>query len=248
MTNLYSKLPNLSLSKHAKQALLSQKRLTKADKLVRFFYTATKQSSFRIGPHSEEMVATLIANLLSNGWAEKRGNSTRIHIHISSRNMEYAEWLHNVYIKNGYCSTKKPSLYKRIASKGQIYYTIKFRTWSFSSLNFLYDLFYQKDEKKKYKKIVPKSIEKWCTPRTLAFWFMENASKNAFALRLDIVSFVYAEAKLLKFMFLQKFSLHCSIQCHKKKWILYFSKKQLPLLSKISKAYFLPCMYYKLIK
>lgn len=218
----------------------------------RFFYTARVSSLKGIGPHNEPIISTIIGNLLGDGWGEKRVASsgeketTRFHIHMSSKNAEYIYWLHKFFSENGYCSAKKPPTIKQIGPKGQIYYSIKFRTFSFSSLNYIYYLFYRKDRNNKYIKTVPANIGELCTARTLAIWLMDDGSVSGSGVRISTESFTREEVACLKAMILQNFSIHATIQRHKTRWILYFPKSQLPLLSKKTKPYFIPCMYYKL--
>lgn len=250
-----------SLTKQAKQ--ISNKK-----KSSRSFYSAKISSLKRIGPHNETIISILIGNLLGDGWGEKRGGATRFHIHMSSKNMEYVYWLHKALSEKGYCSAKKPRTLKQIGSKGQIYYSIKFRTFSFSSLNYIYDMFYKKEryetlkDKNSYQnsdkraqlsgplirniKTVPANIGEFCTAKTLAIWLMDDGSVSGSGVRISTESFSLSDVTLLQTMLFQNFSIRTTIQQHKTRWILYFPKNQLPLLSKITKPYFLPCMYYKL--
>jgi ubiquinol-cytochrome c reductase cytochrome b subunit len=100
------------------------------------------KSSERIGPHNIDVLSILVGSLLGDGWGEKRSNSTRFHIHCSAKNVEYIMWLHKYLSQKGYCSTVKPKILKQIGENGNIYYSIKIRTWSFTSLNYIYDSFY----------------------------------------------------------------------------------------------------------
>jgi len=50
----------------------------------------------------------------------------------------------------------------------QIYYTMRFQTYSHENIQFYKDLFYQGDSKDTYTKIVPLDIEQYLTPRALA--------------------------------------------------------------------------------
>jgi hypothetical protein len=43
----------------------------------------------RIGPHNKDIISVLVAKLLGDGHAEKRSNSIRFSIHMSSKNIEY---------------------------------------------------------------------------------------------------------------------------------------------------------------
>jgi LAGLIDADG DNA endonuclease family len=51
-------------------------------------------------------------------------------------------WLHKNIYNLGYCSENKPKLLTQIGKENKKYYSIKFRTWSYSSFNYIYDEFY----------------------------------------------------------------------------------------------------------
>jgi hypothetical protein len=42
-------------------------------------------------------------------------------------------WIHNILAINGYCNNDKPKINKQIGKNDKIYYSIKIRTWSFTS-------------------------------------------------------------------------------------------------------------------
>ena len=74
----------------------------------RKFYTQNLFSKERIGPHNEDVISVLVGNLLGDGYGEKRKNSTRFQIHMSSRNVEYVFWSFKFFAEKGYSSRKKP--------------------------------------------------------------------------------------------------------------------------------------------
>jgi hypothetical protein len=150
---------------------------------VRHFYCRTFKAVERIGPHNEEVVSTLAGSLLGDGWAEKRSGSTRFHIHASSRNIEYLAWLHKFFHTRGYCSPTKPKILKQVGSErtGIFYRSCKFRTWSFRSLNWLYDAFYNKTGKKH----IPIQIHKLLTAKALAIWLMDDGGISGSGVRLN---------------------------------------------------------------
>ena len=108
----------------------------------------TQFSKEKIGPHKKEVISVLVGNLLGDGYGEKIKNKSRFQIHISSRNAEYVFWLHKFFASQGYSSPKKPVPKKQIGKKNNIFFSIKFKTFCFSSLNFLYDSFYSTNKKK----------------------------------------------------------------------------------------------------
>ena len=218
-----------------------------------FFISASglprMKSSERIGPHNIDVLSILVGSLLGDGWGEKRSNSTRFHIHCSAKNVEYIMWLHKYLSQKGYCSTVKPKILKQIGQSGNIYYSIKIRTWSFTSLNYIYDSFYLD-----MVKVVPslEFLNQFCTPLALAIWFMDDGGKHSTGgVLLHTNSFTYKEIQILQEFLLEKYRLKSS---YTKKptldldrgYIIYILKECLSLFVSIVKPYMVPSMYYKL--
>lgn len=87
-------------------------------------------------------------------------------------------WFHKYLASRGYCNDKKPKLYKRIKKNGKVFFYYSINSYTFSSLNWVHDMFYKMDEtKNKYVKIVPEEISKYLTPLSLAIWFMDDGWK-----------------------------------------------------------------------
>lgn len=206
----------------------------------RGFYSRSLYADKRIGAHNEDAVSVLVGNLLGDGYGERRGDSSRFQVHVSSRNMEYVSWLHNFFASRGYCSTKKAAVKRQIGRHNQIYYSVAFKSFSFKSLNYLYDLFYVDG-----KKVVPPTIENLLTEKALAVWLMNHGVKSGDGLNLSTESFSIAENLLLQRALKHNFSIEPTIQRHSDKWLLYFKKKDVPALFKRVKGHVLPCMYYK---
>ena len=224
----------------------------------RKFYTQNLFSKERVGPHNQDVISVLVGNLLCDGYAEKRKNSTRFQIHMISLNAEYIFWLFKFFAEKGYCSPKKPVVKKQIGKKNIIYFSIKWKTFSFSSLNFLYDSFYSKNNlylfsetnKEKIKrnqniKNVPTNIYSLLTQQALAIWIMDYGGKSGSGLKISTESFCYQDNLLLQKTLKIKFSIEPSIQRHKNKYSLYFDKNQIFSLYSIVKPYIYPCMRYK---
>jgi hypothetical protein len=131
--------------------------------------------------------------------------------------------------ERGYCSDLAPKTITQISSQGKIYYSIKFRTWSFSSFNYIYDLFY-----KNKVKIVPKDIGNYLTPLALAIWFMDDGSKHSAGVLLHTNLFSKEEVELLQKVLLSKYGLITTLTTKiskstpNKAYIIYVWKKSLP--------------------
>ena len=218
----------------------------------------------RIGPHNIDVISVIIGNMLRDGWGENRSNNTRFNIHMGSPNVEYLMWLHKFFYERGYCSSIKPKLKKNINKGNIIYFSYKFRTWTFSNLNCIYHTFYNSDK----KKIIPFNIEELLTPLSLAIWIKGTHANIVRVGRVDggvhpsgmILStwrntnpsgpcceynFNINEHVLLQTALKNKFNIKININFKKEGLILYITKNQLPQLSKLVKQYMIPNMYYK---
>jgi hypothetical protein len=212
-------------------------------KRLRCFATSgTRSSCATFEPHPEDILSILVVTLLGDGCGEKRAGSSRFHIHMSSSNIEYLHWLHKSLANKGYCSPNPPKFHIQIGKEGRVYRSLKFRTWSFRSLNWLYDSFY--DEKA--IKRIPENINQLCTPRALAVWLMDDGGVSGAGVKISTESCSYFEVLRLQKMIQDKFCLETTIQRHKERWILYFQKSQVLKLSHIVKPYMIPSMHYKI--
>lgn len=209
---------------------------------IQHFHSRALKSYQRIGPHKKEILDTIVGSLLGDGWGEKRCKSTRFHFHYTSKSVEYLDFLHAFFYANGYCSSKRAKKSRQIGKSGKIYYSIKLRTFSFSSWNWLYELFYSSLKQKH----VPKNIGELLSPKALAIWVMDDGGVSGKGSKISTESFDLEEVKLLKAALFERFGLRYSVQRHKKKHILYLSKEQMPALQSLIQSYMLPCMYYKL--
>ena len=211
------------------------------------FHTPNLSAKSRVGPHNQEVVSVLIGNLLGDGYAEKRKNSTRFHIHTSSKNAEYVFWLHKFFADRGYCSPTVPKAKKQIGKKSKVYFSINFRTFSFQSLNWLYDLFYPENlGGKRGKKCVPTVVKSLLTERALSVWIMNNGGKGGDGLKISLEGFSLHDNIVLRKALSENFLITPTIQRHGNTFLLYFTFCDYGKVSLLVKPYVLPCMYYKL--
>lgn len=207
----------------------------------RNFYIARLYSPQRIGPHNLDLVSVLTGCLLGDCHAEKRNNSTRFTINTSSRNVEYIYSLHKFFYKNGYSSLEKPATKRKIGKHNKLYYSIKFRTFSFTSLNYLHDMFYNSRK----EKIVPAEIHKLLNKQAFAFWFMDDGGRSGSGLKLSTEGFAYPDVVRLQSSIHQNFKVLPTIQHHKEGYVLYFKKADKQDVFNIVKDYLVDSMAYK---
>jgi hypothetical protein len=195
----------------------------------------------RIGAHNIDIISVIIGNMLGDGWAEYRSGNTRFHIHMGSPNVEYLMYLHTYYRDRGYCSEEKPKLKRNLNKGNKIYFSYKFRTWTYSNFNWIYEAFYNNG-----KKIIPSNIYELLNPLTLAIWIMDDGGTHPSGLILSTYAFELKEVQLLTLVLKMKFSLETSIVTRKAGHIIYIPKSQMNLLNQIVGPYIIPCMSYKL--
>ena len=134
----------------------------------------------RIGPHDLDVISLIVGSLLSNSYLEKReyGLGIRIIFVKWSNNVEYLMWFHSALVNAGYCSFKRPRLYKLISKGNKVFFLIIFKTYSFSSFRWLYDLFYppfNRDGVRNNLKIFPEqNFFNLLTPLVLATIFISS--------------------------------------------------------------------------
>ena len=205
-------------------------------------------ASKRIGPHNIDILSVIVGNLLGDGYGEKRVNSTRFHIHMSSKNVEYLMFLHKFYSTRNYASKNKPKLSKMIGKNNKVYYSLKFRTYSYSSFNYIYNMFYKSTGSTiSNEKVIPLNIYEYLTPLTLAIWIMDDGGCTNKGVRISTQSFTNNDIARLKNCLEQKFNFK-NLKLYKQNSIynIYFPYSEMLLLSKLVKPYFVKSMYYKL--
>ena len=136
----------------------------------------------------------------------------------------------------------------RLKSKGSncsYSYSYRLRSFTFYSLNWLYDAFYPN----KTRKVIPDFINIYLTPLALAVWMMDDGTplKNK-GFKFSTNSFTLKEVQNLASILKTKYNLDTTI--HKSglnnQYNIYVPKTSFILLREIVKPYFHPTMLYKL--
>lgn len=175
---------------------------------------------------------------------DKDGNGYRFSFQQEKKNGEYLLWLHSGISELGYCKNNIPQIHSRLTSLGNIRYYFRFRTFTYSSFDWIYNGFYKKN-----KKIIPNFIEQYLTPLTLAIWIMDDGCKfKNKGIKFCTNCFTLKEIKFLSNILEKKFTLKTSI--HKtgviNQYNIYISKSSMPLLIKLVKPYIHETMLYKI--
>lgn len=159
-----------------------------------FSQYSNKLKSFKY-PSNSCIMSLIVGSLLSISYLERReynsSNSssnletanTRIIFLKYGNNVEYLMWFHSVFARAGYCNHIKPKLYKLIGKGNTVLFFCKFKSYSFSSLNLLFDLFYPLQSiscpglgcvADNRIKVIPVNLYKYITPLTLATLFLSS--------------------------------------------------------------------------
>ncbi len=206
-------------------------------------------STKRIGPHNIDIISIIVGSTLGDSHLEKRQNGlgTRIIFEQSNKNVEYLMWFHSYLSTRGYCNTKPPKLHKRIKQNGEIFFHYRINSYTFSSLNWIHNMFYSLVQGK-YIKFIPFEIEEYLTPMALAIWFMDDGSKCNKGAKISTNCFTPKELITLCDLLYIKYQLICTVQSggKNKGSVIYISVKSMPLFSKLVKPFMLPSLYYKL--
>lgn len=198
--------------------------------------------------HSEEVISMIVGSVLGDSHLEKRknGRGTRLKLEQCGKNVEYLMWFHNKLASEGYCRKEKPKLKKRIR-EGGVYYHYQINSYTFESLNWLYELFY-KEEEGRMRKVVFKGIERYLTPEALAVWFQEDGSRTKETVRIATNNLKEEEIRYLCEVLKEKYGIIASVMKGGKGrgWVLYIYKESRNEFVKLVKPYMRRTMYYKL--
>lgn len=123
------------------------------------------KSNSRLGPHNINIIEIIYGTLLGDSHAERRstGHGTRIIFQQEARQKEYLLFLHKIVSELGYCNPKTPEIITRLGKGGIIRQVIRFRTFTYTSLNSVHDNWYNNGMKR-----VPHDISDYLTPLSLA--------------------------------------------------------------------------------
>lgn len=209
------------------------------------------KASSRIGPHNKNIISIIFGSLLGDGYAEYRKNGTRIAFYQEGKHLSYILWLHKIISNLGYCNPILPKIQTRLGKKGIVRKIVRFKTWTYSSLNWIWDLWYVNGIK-----TVPSNVGEYLDPLALAIWIMVDGSRAGSGLKLSTNSFSYSDCLLIVKVLYENFNLKASVQSSgataanslNSQYVIYIWKESMPLLCEIVEPYVHSSMKYKLGK
>jgi LAGLIDADG DNA endonuclease family/NADH-Ubiquinone oxidoreductase (complex I), chain 5 N-terminus len=206
------------------------------------------KSDKRIGPHNIDIISLIVGSTLGDSHLEKRdkGIGTRVIFEQSNKNVEYLMWFHQYLSSRGYCRKEKPVLHKRIKEHGQIVYHYRINSYTFTSFNWIREMFYKENG----EKIIPLEIKEYITPFALAIWFMDDGSKLGKGAKIATNGYELHELKSIIIILKEKYNVEATYQTGRgginKGHLIYIPSKSMPLFSSLVKPHILPSMLYKL--
>jgi len=207
----------------------------------RTFLVNVKPKS-RIGPHHKYIISALVGSLLGDAHGERTlSGGVRFRFRKKASHKEYLFWLHEFFNKRGYSSNNLPVFYTQ-KSGDNIYEAYRFGTYTFTSLIWLYKLFYTNNK----VKVIPNNIIDLLTPLGLAIWIMDDGTFKKPGVRIATNCFTKKEVELLVLALETKFKLKCTLQKNNISYQIYIKKESIPLLKELILPYMVPSMLYKL--
>lgn len=212
----------------------------------RFFFSNKLNSSQRIGPQNLNIISLIIGSLLSYSYLEKRGCGIRIIFTKCSNNVEYLMWFHSVLFNAGYCSKAKPKLFKLIGKYNKVLFIYSFKSYSFSSFIWLYNMFYRDNIK-----IIPRYLDGYFTPLALATLFLSSTRLEK---RFPKTLFLIEDFKYLSLLLKKEYNIITIIKdsslnaCKYSSVSLYIENTSVSTFSKIIKPHLLHSQYHLLNK
>ena len=204
---------------------------------------------YRIGPHNFNVLSIIFGSLLGNAHAEKilsgtLSQGTSFAFFQEDSHVEYILYLHKLMSEWGYCNPKSPVITKRLGTKGKLRKVVRFSTWTYTSLNWVRDIWYKDGIKR-----VPECIGQYLTPLSLAIWIMDDGSKVGQGLKFSTNSFTYSDCLKIVNVLSDNFNIKATVQSagSKDQYIIYVWKESMEDLRKIVSPYIIPEMKYKIL-
>lgn len=203
------------------------------------------KGKYRIGPHNHDVLSIIFGSLLGDAHGEKKqmGTGTRITFYQESSHVEYMLYIHKLLCGLGYCNPKVPVMGTRLGTGGKVRKTVRFSTWTYTSFNWIHELWYVNGTK-----CVPNCINAYLTPLALAIWIMDDGGKVGKGLKFSTDSFAYKDCLILVNALNENFGIKSSIQSAGagNQYIIYVLKESMDKLKEIVNPYMVNDMRYKI--
>ena len=190
----------------------------------------------------------LIGTLLGDGHLETQnhGRTYRLKIEHAIQQKAYVLWLYQVFQEWVRMFPVVRSRSVTFRGNTKTYERIGFATLSSGSLRFYAGQFYPHG-----KKVVPKLIHRWLTPRAMAIWYMDDGSIKSNqhkSVLLNTQSFHELDLKRLQKALEQHYGIKTTIRKQKDGNQLYIGSETVDHFLTLIRPYVIPSMQYKLPK
>lgn len=198
------------------------------------------KSRLKLLPEQREV---LVGVLLGDATLEtqNRGMTYRVKIEHSVKQRAYADSLYQVFRE---WVLSPPRIRSVRLSNGKVYESIAFSTVSHGSFRFYAQQFYRHR-----KKVVPRLISHWLTPKALAYWFMDDGSiksKQSKGVLFNTQGYMRKDVEMLVGVLKTRFDLEAKLRRQREGFQIYISGKSYEKFAEIVSANVLPEMKYKI--
>lgn len=187
----------------------------------------------------------LVGTLLGDACLKPNKSKTKYKLSIlqSLAHKEYVLHLYDIF-KEFVITPPKEYVFTDKRSPGKVYTRWFFHTTSQACFKVYGNAFYCNNTK-----IVPKCINKWLTPRAIAYWYMDDGSQKwktrSLGVRFCTDSFSKSQVEVLISILETKYNLKCSTQKKQEYLRIYISSKSHTVLTKLISHFIIPSMLYK---
>lgn len=197
---------------------------------------------YRIGPHNKDIISIFYGIILSStNIIEQNINSTRIALYQEAWHSEYLLYLHRLIADLGYCNPISPKIQTRLSNKGIMQYVIRFHTYSYTSLNVIYDNWYNNGIKQ-----VPINIEIYLSPLALALWIINDGIRKNNGLKLNTKIFTFKDCTRLTILLYDIYNIKSSVQSLSNENYIYVWSESIPSLRELVRPYIVSSILYKM--
>ena len=202
------------------------------------FYRKSSKYDLELNADLKEIIIGLML-----GLAEKinPNSNTRLQFKQSIKNKVYIEHLYSIF--KDYCNSE-PKITTSIdqrPGKKDLNISIKFWTQSLPCFNQFRELFY--DELG--TKYIPSNLDELITPRSLAYWAMDDGYKSGKGFYFCTESYTLEDNIKLSQILKNRFNLECGIHKHTNGHRLYVFSRSKDILLELIKPYLIEHFYYK---
>lgn len=193
----------------------------------------------------DQVKDVLIGILLGDAHVAKRsptGNSRVVYAQTAELHKNYFELVYSIF--EPFCA-KNYTIQNRTftdSRSAKTYKAVSFTTMQLPCFNIFREMFYISNVK-----IVPENIYHLLTPKALAFWIMDDGSRQGEGLHISVYGFSNTDLDKLMFTLQDKYKLKCSIHLNRdNKPRIYIFKESMDNLRDLTRQYFVKEMLYKL--